>query len=30
VSATHLECFNGSWRSDAQVVRMRQGTLQSA
>jgi DNA replication and repair protein RecF len=29
VSATHLECFNGSWRSDAQVVRMRQGTLQS-
>jgi DNA replication and repair protein RecF len=30
VSATHLECFNGGWRSDAQVVRMRQGTLQSA
>jgi DNA replication and repair protein RecF len=30
VSATHLECFNGSWRSDAQVVRMRQGNLQSA
>jgi DNA replication and repair protein RecF len=30
VSATHLECFNGSWRSDAQVVRMRQGALQSA
>ena len=30
VSATHLECFIGSWRSDAQVVRMRQGTLQSA
>ena len=30
VSATHLECFNGSWRRDAQVVRMRQGTLQSA
>jgi len=30
VSATHLECFNGSWRSDAQVVRMRKGTLQSA
>jgi DNA replication and repair protein RecF len=30
VSATHLECFNGSWRSDAQVVRMCQGTLQSA
>jgi len=30
VSATHLECFNGSWRSDAQVVRMRQGTLHSA
>jgi DNA replication and repair protein RecF len=30
VSATHLECFNGGWRSDAQVVRMRQGMLQSA
>jgi DNA replication and repair protein RecF len=30
VSATHLECFNGSWRSDAQVVRMRQGSLQNA
>jgi len=29
VSATHLECFNGGWRSDAQVVRMHQGSLQS-
>jgi len=29
VSATHLECFNGGWRSDAQVVRMLQGSLQS-
>jgi len=30
VSATHLECFNGGWRTDAQVVRMLQGSLVSA
>jgi len=30
VSATHLECFQGGWRSDAQVVRMLQGSLQNA
>ena len=29
VSATHLECFNGGWRTDDQVVRMLQGRLKS-
>lgn len=30
VSATHLECFQGGWRRDAQVVRMLQGSLENA
>jgi len=27
VSATHLDCFGGGWRAEAQVVRLRQGSL---